>query len=144
MKVGNFSFPDDLLYDTEKHVWIKVEGNVVTVGITDIGQYIAGKIFQVTVKEVNEKVNPRSNLFTLESAKWIGKFRLPLDGEVIDTNKEVVDDPSKINKDPYSAWIVKVKVSNPEQVKSKFKDIKASLPDFEREASRLVREASSA
>ncbi len=144
MKVGNFSFPDDLLYDTDKHVWIKIEGDVVTVGMTDMGQYIAGKIFQVTVKEPNEKVNSRSNLFTLESAKWIGKFRLPLEGEVIESNKEVIEDPSRINKDPYSSWIVKVKVSDPAQVRSKFKDIKASLPDFEREASRLVREASSA
>ncbi len=143
MKIGSFSFPEDLLYDPEKHVWIRIENDTVTVGITDMGQYIAGKIFQVTAKEVKERVSSRTNLFTLESAKWIGKFRLPLEGEVTDVNKEVITDPSNINKNPYGAWIVKVKVDNPEQVKSKFKDLKASLPEFEKEASRLVRETSS-
>ena len=143
MKAGNFYFPDELLYDTEKHIWIKIEENIITVGITDMGQYVAGKIFQVTSKDVGEKVNSRSNLFTLESAKWIGKFRLPIEGEVIQVNQEVISNPSKINEDPYSAWIVKVKVEKPEGVKERFKDVNQAIPEFQKEASRLVRETSS-
>ena len=109
MQVEGFEFPDELYYYPEEHVWVKIEGDVITVGITSLGQYMAGKIFQVTAKNKGEKVTPRSVLFTLESAKWVGKFRLPIEGEIIDVNENVLKNPTLINERPYEAWIVKIK-----------------------------------
>jgi glycine cleavage system H protein len=74
MNINGFEFPEDLLYYPEEHVWIRVEGDTITVGITSLGQYMAGKIFQVTVKKPGEKVTSRSVLFSVESPKWVGKF----------------------------------------------------------------------
>lgn len=131
-----FKFPEDLLYDAEKHVWAKVEGDVITLGITDLGQYMIGKIFEVEVKEVGSKVNSRTPIFTLESAKWVGKFRFPLEGEVIDVNKEVVQHPEKINQDPYGSWIVKVKVT---KLPTNFKPLTEVKEYFEKEAQRIAK-----
>ncbi len=140
MKVLGFNFPDDLLYDTEKHIWIRIENdNVISIGITDLGQYMAGKIFQVTVKNKGEKISSRTIIFSLESAKWIGKIRLPIEGEVFDVNDKVIKDPSLINQSPYDNWIVKVKVDDVSTVKNKFKTINEAYKQFEEEAKRIAR-----
>lgn len=139
MQLGQFQFPEELLYDPERHLWFRFQGNVVEVGVTSLGQYMAGKIFQVVVKGRGEKVNPRSVVFSLESAKWIGKFRLPLEGEVIDRNEEVIKNPSLLNLSPYSAWIVKIKVEDVERSKSKLKTVEEAKGAFEDEVKRLSR-----
>ncbi|AWS00104.1 glycine cleavage system protein H [Metallosphaera hakonensis] len=137
MQISGFSFPDDLLYDAEKHVWAKIEGNVITLGITDLGQYMTGKIFQVSAKNVGEKVNPRTPIFTVESAKWVGKFRFPIHGEVIEVNNKVLDNANFLNEDPYGTWIVKIRVE--ELDKKVFKPIGEVKEIFEKEASRIAR-----
>jgi glycine cleavage system H protein len=139
MQIGQFDFPDELLYDPEKHLWFRFQGDVVEVGMTSLGQYMAGKIFQVTVKGRGEEVSPRSVVFSLESAKWIGKFRLPLEREVVEYNEEVVRNPSLLNSSPYSAWIVRIKVRDAEKSKSKLKSVEEAKGSFENEVKRLVR-----
>ncbi|WP_338602003.1 glycine cleavage system protein H [Sulfolobus tengchongensis] len=140
MKILGFTFPDDLLYDPEKHVWVRIESDsVVSIGVTDLGQYMAGKIFQITVKQKGEKVNGRSILFSLESAKWIGKFRLPIEGEIIDVNEEVIKNPSLINQRPYDSWIVKIRVNDMDVIRNVFKTIQDAYKQFEEEAKRVVR-----
>ncbi|QGA54233.1 glycine cleavage system protein H [Sulfolobus sp. E5-1-F] len=140
MKILGFTFPDDLLYEPEKHVWIRIEdNNVISIGVTDLGQYMAGKIFQVTVKQKGEKVNGRSILFSIESAKWIGKFRLPIEGEVFDVNENVVKNPSLINERPYDSWIIKIRIVDVDVVKRTFKPIQEVYKQFEEEAKRVVR-----
>ncbi|AAY79765.1 glycine cleavage system protein H [Sulfolobus acidocaldarius] len=140
MKISFFNFPDDLLYEPERHVWIKVEENkVVSVGMTDLGQYLAGKIFQVSVpRRVGERVNNRTILFSVESAKWIGKIRLQIEGEVVDINERVIKNPSIINEDPYGSWIIKVSVTDVDLVKRAFKNIQDCRSQFEEEANRIV------
>ncbi|ARM76774.1 glycine cleavage system protein H [Acidianus manzaensis] len=135
-EVYGFKFPEDLLYDAEKHVWAKVEGNVITLGITDLGQYMIGRIFSVEAKSVGDKVNSRTPVFTLESAKWVGKFRFPMEGEIIDINKDLTEHPEKINEDPYGAWIVKVKVEN---VPNNFKPLSEVKNYFEKEGQRIAK-----
>ena len=136
MNINGFDFPEELLYYPEEHVWIKVEGDVITVGITSLGQYMAGKIFEVSTKNVGEKVNSRTILFTLESAKWVGKFRLPIEGEVIEVNETVIKNPTLLNEKPYEAWIVKVKGKYDEK---KFKKISEVASQFEADIKRIVR-----
>ena len=136
MKVGDFEFPEGLYYYPEEHVWVKIEGDVITVGITSLGQYMAGKIFQVTTKSKGEKVTSRSVLFTLESAKWIGKFRLPVEGEIVDVNEEVLKNPALINERPYDAWIVKIKGSIK---KEKLLTTNEAIKVFEEDVKRIVR-----
>ncbi|AWR97976.1 glycine cleavage system protein H [Acidianus sulfidivorans JP7] len=136
-EVYGFKFPEDLLYDAEKHVWAKLEnGNVITLGITDLGQYMIGRIFAVEPKEIGAKINSRTPVFTLESAKWVGKFRFPVEGEVIDVNKELIDHPEKINEDPYNAWIVKIKV---EKIPQNFKPFSEVKSYFEKEGERIAK-----
>ncbi|MCQ4345513.1 MAG: glycine cleavage system protein H [Sulfolobaceae archaeon] len=136
MNINGFEFPEDLLYYPEEHVWIRVEGDIVTVGITSLGQYMAGKIFQVTVKKPGEKVTSRSVLFSVESPKWVGKFRLPVEGEVVEVNEKVLRDPSLINKDPYGSWILKIK--GVVDV-GKLKKLEEARKLFEEESQRVVR-----
>ncbi|QKQ99237.1 glycine cleavage system protein H [Metallosphaera tengchongensis] len=137
MEIKGFSFPEELLYDSEKHVWAKVEGQYVTLGITDLGQYMTGKIFQVTAKNVGEKIGPRTPVFTLESAKWVGKFRFPIKGEIVEVNQEALDNPGKVNEKPYDTWIVRIKVE--EMEREAFKPLEQVRSEFEREASRVAK-----
>lgn len=136
MLIEGFEFPDDLLYYPEEHVWIKNEGDIISIGITSLGQYMAGKIFQVSTKPKGEKVSPKAVLFTLESAKWIGKFRLPIEGEIVEVNEEILKNPALLNEKPYEAWIVKVKGSIKD---NKFKTISEVKAIFENEAKRVIR-----
>ena len=136
MQIEGFDFPDDLLYYPEEHVWIKSEEDLLVIGITSLGQYMAGKIFQVSVKPKGTKITPRTVVFTLESAKWIGKFRLPIEGEIVEVNEEVIKNPSLINEKPYEAWIVKVKGSIKE---GKVMKIEEALKIFENDAKRVIR-----
>ncbi|AEE94561.1 glycine cleavage H-protein [Acidianus hospitalis W1] len=138
MNISGFEFPEELLYDEEKHVWIKKEkNNVISIGITSLGQYMAGKIFQVSTKEVGEKVTPKSTLFSIESAKWVGKFRLPITGEIIAVNENVIKDPSIINEKPYDAWIIKVRVESIDE--RRFKTINEAYEKFKEEAEKVVK-----
>jgi len=136
MQIEGFEFPDDLLYYPEEHVWIKSEGDILVIGITSLGQYMAGKIFQVTTKPKGEKVSPKTVVFTLESAKWIGKFRLPIEGEIVEINEEVIKNPSLLNDKPYDAWIIKVKGSIKED---KLMKIAEASKIFENDAKRVIR-----
>ena len=136
MNINGFEFPEDLYYYPDEHVWIKVEGDVITIGITSLGQYMAGKIFQVTTKEKGDKVNYKTVLFTIESPKWVGKFRLPVEGEILEVNEAVLKNPTLINEKPYEAWIIKVKGSWSSE---KFKKINEVSKIFEEESKRVVR-----
>lgn len=135
MQVEGFDFPDNLLYYPEEHVWLKTEGEIITIGITSLGQYMAGKIFQVTTKNKGEKVNSKTVVFTLESAKWIGKFRLPIEGEIIEINEEVLKNPALLNEKPYEAWIVKIKGN----IKGKVLPVSEAVKIFENDAKRVIR-----
>ncbi len=136
MRILDFEFPDDLLYDEERHLWVKKEGDEILVGVTSLGQYMAGKIFQISVKDEGEEVNPRSTVFSIESPKWVGKFRLPVEGRIVKVNKEVVENPSLINEKPYEAWIVRIKVT---KFHKEFKTLKEVEEKFKQEVERVAR-----
>jgi glycine cleavage system H protein len=112
-------FPDDRSYFIERTqmTWVKVEGDRLTVGLTDPAQTRAGKILHVRVKApgtVRERGKP---IATVESGKWAGPVMAPVSGTVVEANSEVEKEPALLNTDPYGrGWIVRMTASTPSEV----------------------------
>jgi glycine cleavage system H protein len=112
-------FPEDRSYFIERTqmTWVKVEGDRVTVGLTDPAQTRAGKILHVRVKApgtVRERGKP---IATVESGKWAGPVMAPVSGTVVEANAEVEKDPALLNTDPYErGWIVRMTPSSPAEL----------------------------
>lgn len=109
--------PEDLYYHPEYDSWVRFEADDrATLGMTDIAQTAAGKLLHIRFKSIGKKVKEGRSAATIESAKWVGPFRMPFDGEILATNQEEFRQDILIaNKDPYLAgWLVKVRVLNPE------------------------------
>jgi len=112
-------FPEDRSYYIERTqmTWVKVEGDRLTVGLTDPAQTRAGKILHVRVKApgtVRERGKP---IATVESGKWAGPVMAPVSGTVVEANTEVEKDPALLNTDPYEqGWIVRMTASTPAEV----------------------------
>lgn len=104
--------PDDLKYSKE-HEWVKVEGDMATVGITDYAQGELGDIVFVELPKVGTKVEFMKPFGTIEAVKAISDLFSPLSGEVVEVNGELESDASVINSDPYGGgWIIKIKMSD--------------------------------
>ena len=109
-QVRNCNIPDDLYYVVEKHVWASYDGELVTVGMTDVAQHLAHTFLSVTAKAVGKQVKKAKSLATVESSKWVGPVPSPVDGEVVEVNEAVVAQPTLINQDPYGAgWIARMR-----------------------------------
>lgn len=122
---SNCEIPEDLYYYIEgkNTVWAKLEGqDVLLVGITDIAQTMAGKVVKVRIKKKGTKVERGKPVATMESGKWAGPVPAPVSGEIIDVNAEVEKNPVLVNRDPYGqGWLVRMKMSNPEELKMLYK-----------------------
>jgi len=104
--------PEDLKYSKE-HEWVRVEGNIAAVGITDYAQGELGDIVFVELPKPGTKVEHMKSFGTIEAVKAISDLFSPLTGEVSEVNSQVETDASIINKDPYGdGWIIKIKFSN--------------------------------
>ena len=103
--------PEDLTYDIERDVWIRFDGDIATLGMTDVAQTRCGKIAAISFKSVNKKVAQGKTLATIESAKWVGPFPAPFSCEIVETNEAgFARDVLITNKDPYGiGWLVKVR-----------------------------------
>ncbi len=98
---------------TEDHEWAKIEGDIVTIGITDYAQKELGDIVYVEVETVGETLSAGDTLGTIEAVKTVADVFIPISGEVIEKNEKLADQPELINNDPYGeGWIVKVKISD--------------------------------
>lgn len=105
--------PSDLKYD-QTHEWVKVEGDIATIGITDFAQSQLGDIVFVDLPEKGKTVAKGDTVASIESSKAVGELIMPLGGEIIDVNGKISDAPETINSSPYGdGWIIKVKMSNP-------------------------------
>jgi glycine cleavage system H protein len=103
--------PDHLSYDVERDVWIRFEGDVAILGMTDVAQTRCGKIAAIRFRDPGKKVAQGKALATIESAKWVGAFPAPFSCEILETNEEAFGRDILIaNKEPYTAgWLVKVR-----------------------------------
>ncbi len=110
-KVGEYIVRKDLMY-TKTDEWVKSEGGILTIGITDYAQKKLRYIVSVELTEPGKKVRVGESIATLESVKAIADVYTPASGEVIEVNEELRDKPDLINSDPYGkGWIAKIKVS---------------------------------
>ena len=106
------NIPTDLCY-TADHEWIKLEGDVATVGVTDYAQGELGDIVFVEVETEGEELDAEEVFGTIEAVKTVSDLFLPVAGEILEFNSALEDDPSLINNDPFGdGWIIKVKVSD--------------------------------
>ena len=110
------NIPSELKY-TKDHEWIKIEGDVATVGITDFAQKELGDIVYVEVDTLDEELDQEEVFGTVEAVKTVSDLFIPVAGEVIEFNESLEDEPEKVNTDPYGdGWMVKVKVSDASQL----------------------------
>ncbi|MCX7727907.1 MAG: glycine cleavage system protein GcvH [Bacteroidia bacterium] len=109
-------FPDNLKY-TKEHEWIKIEGNVGIIGITDFAQKELGDIVYVDVPTVGEVVNKDQVFGTIEAVKTVSDLFCPVSGKVLEFNNGLDSSPEKINQDPYGeGWIIKISIDKPEEL----------------------------
>ncbi|MGB0981562.1 MAG: glycine cleavage system protein GcvH, partial [Winogradskyella sp.] len=101
------NIPSELKY-TKDHEWIKIEGDVATVGITDFAQSELGDIVYVEVETLDETLNIEDVFGTVEAVKTVSDLFLPLSGEIVEFNESLEDEPEKVNTDPYGeGWMIK-------------------------------------
>ena len=104
--------PSDLKY-TKDHEWVKIDGDTVTVGITDFAQGELGDIVYVEVESLEETLEVDAVFGTVEAVKTVSDLFLPIAGEIIEFNESLEEEPEKVNDDPYGAgWMIKIKVSD--------------------------------
>ena len=108
---------DGLLY-SESHEWVKVEGDIAVVGVTDYAQAEMGDITYVHAPSEGDEFGKGEEFGALESVKASSDMYCPVSGEVVEVNEEVVDAPEKVNEDAYGAWIIKIKMSDPDELSS--------------------------
>jgi glycine cleavage system H protein len=110
--------PEDLRY-TKDHEWIRVQGDVGTVGITDHAQEEMGDIVYVELPKVGARLDQSGVFGSVESVKAVSDIYSPAAGEVTEANSALSDAPEKVNEDPYGqGWIMKLRLSSPQQLES--------------------------
>lgn len=110
------NIPSELKY-TKDHEWIRVEGNIATIGITDFAQGELGDIVYVEVETLDETLEKEAVFGTVEAVKTVSDLFLPLSGEVIDFNTLLEQEPEKVNSDPYGeGWMVKIRLSDASEI----------------------------
>ena len=104
--------PQNLRY-TKDHEWVKVEGDLAVVGITDFAQHELGDIVYIEVGTLGETLDREETFGTIEAVKTVSDLFMPVGGEILEFNDELESSPDIINKDPYEkGWIIKVKMSD--------------------------------
>ena len=110
------NIPQELKY-TKDHEWVKIDGDVATVVVTDFAQGELGDIVYVEVETVGETLEQEEVFGTVEAVKTVSDLFLPLSGEVIEFNNSLEDAPEKVNSDPYGdGWMVKIKISDESEI----------------------------
>ena len=110
------NIPADLKY-TKDHEWVKIEGDQITVGITDFAQSELGDIVYVEVETLDETLDAEEVFGTVEAVKTVSDLFLPVAGEIVAFNDSLEDEPEKVNTDPYGeGWMIKINMSDASQL----------------------------
>ena len=104
------------LYYSESHEWVKVEGNIAIVGITDFAQYAMGDLSYVDMPEVDDEVEAGEEFGAVESVKAASDLFSPVSGVVVEINEALEDAPELLNEDAFANWIMKVKMNDPSEL----------------------------
>ncbi len=112
------NFPSELKY-TKDHEWVKIVDGLAVVGITDFAQSELGDIVYVEVETVGETLEKEEVFGTIEAVKTVSDLFLPIDGEVVELNEGLEDNPEVVNEDPYGeGWLIKIKPSDESQLEA--------------------------
>lgn len=112
MQINEYYFPEDLYYE-ENHYWVKIEGDLLVMGMDDFAQKMAGEIVYASLPFEGKSMKLGKKFAQVESGKWLGKVYAPVNGEIAATNQELENKPSLINEDCYGqGWMFKIKPSN--------------------------------
>ena len=116
MNIAGIEFPDDLYYDRQ-HDWARVEGNLVVLGMTDLGQSIAQEIVFVEIPPVGRAVEQGQTFMSMESGKWVGRIQAMASGKIVEVNEELEWEPTLVNESPFDeGWLVKIEMSAPAEL----------------------------
>lgn len=112
------NIPLNLFY-TKDHEWIRVEGNIGYVGVTDFAQGELGDIVFIEIETVGETLKKEEVFGTIEAVKTVSDMFMPVSGEILEVNPALEESPDVVNKDPYGkGWMVKIKITNPSETAS--------------------------
>ncbi len=110
------NIPTELKY-TKDHEWVKIDGEIATIGITDFAQQELGDIVYIEIESIGETLDAEEVFGTVEAVKTVSDLFMPLSGEVLEFNTDLEDTPESVNDDPYkSGWMIKVKIEDPSQI----------------------------
>lgn len=104
------------LYYSKDHEWVKVEGEYATIGITDYAQDSLGDVVYVELPDIDDELDAGDEIGIVESVKAASDIYTPLSGKVVAVNEELVDTPEAINEAPYASWIIKLEISQVEEL----------------------------
>lgn len=115
-QVDSIHLPDELYYQPEDHLWVKLEGNLARVGVDDVAQHSAGPVSAVRLKPAGRPIAAGKPFGTMEAGKYVGPLKAPVAGQVVDVNADVMSQPGLLNGDPYGqGWLVVIEVADPAQ-----------------------------
>jgi glycine cleavage system H protein len=127
MQISGYEFPDDLYYD-KLHSWARVDGNVITQGMTEFGQAIAQEIVFVEAPRAGRDVEQGQTFMSMESGKWVGRIAALVTGKIGEVNEELEWEPTLVNESPFeNGWLVKIEVSDAAELGNL---MKADSPEF--------------
>ena len=110
------NIPTQLKY-TKDNEWVKIDGEIATIGITDFAQQELGDIVYIEIESIGETLDAEEVFGTVEAVKTVSDLFMPLSGEVLEFNAALEDTPEFVNDDPYkSGWMIKVKIEDPSQI----------------------------
>ena len=114
--------PERIKY-TKDHEWVRVDGDIATIGVTDFAQGELGDIVFVEIESVEEKLDTEEVFGSVEAVKTVSDLFMPIAGEVLEFNEALESDPELVNSDPYGeGWMIKVKISNLSELENLLSD----------------------
>jgi len=117
MDIKGYSFKEGLFYDKD-HGWLQDNGDVLTLGVTDFFQKVAGEIVFIEIPIAGRKIDKGQPYSSIESGKWVGRLKAPVSGEIIEVNSDLEDCPYIINDEPYEGgWVIKIRPDNKGELK---------------------------
>ncbi|MGO9120230.1 MAG: glycine cleavage system protein GcvH [Desulfomonilaceae bacterium] len=133
MEFEGYVFPDELKYE-KNHFWARIVGDLVVTGATEFISKQAGEITFVDLPEEGDELSQGKPFGSIESGKWVGRIYAVVSGEITEVNRELEDEPEKVNADPYGeGWICKIKPSNLDADMAGLMSANDAFKDFVRE-----------
>ncbi|UCG68025.1 MAG: glycine cleavage system protein H [Thermoplasmata archaeon] len=129
MKIGKYEMPDELYYN-KGHCWARIQDDIAEIGYDHFGERLAGPIKNVELLDEEDLIAQNEPFGTLSSGKWAGKLESPVSGEILEVNEDIVNNPQKINENPYSSWLVKIKLEDTGEIDKLMKGGSESLQNW--------------